>query len=323
MSGAAKVSVVIPTYNMAPLLKRAMDSVFRQTLADFEIIVVDDASSDHTPDVVRSFADDRVVYVRHDVNRGGSAAVTTGIARAGAPFVAGLDADDAARPRWLEALYAGITRDRSIGMVWGHIAVRKADGTLYTMAFRNPWRSFEPVAPMPVMLTWTPGAGGVMYRKAMLDDVGYYDPAIMLGDRDFGIRLASSRKWMVLVVPGVTVDIYKRPESMSNLLSPAYLSSIERIIEKHSDVWSGHPTAKAFYLYWAARIAFKLGHIDKGSCFLDQAIASDIERRKYRFYRLARRFGLARLWEVASALRAGIGERKRLRRALRKLDIWE
>jgi len=76
---APKVSVVIPTYNRAHLVGRAIRSVLNQTYQDFEIIVVDDGSTDNTKEVVKSFNDPRIRYIRHEKNRGGSAARNTGI----------------------------------------------------------------------------------------------------------------------------------------------------------------------------------------------------------------------------------------------------
>jgi len=88
------VSVVIPTYNRASLLERALRSVFNQTYNNLEIIVVDDASSDETSDVVKTIHDERVRYLRHDTNRGGSAARNTGIRAACGEYIAFLDDDD-------------------------------------------------------------------------------------------------------------------------------------------------------------------------------------------------------------------------------------
>ena len=64
-----KVSVIIPTYNRAHYLQRAIDSVLNQTFQDFEIIIVDDASTDETPKVVEVFHDWRIRYFRHETNR--------------------------------------------------------------------------------------------------------------------------------------------------------------------------------------------------------------------------------------------------------------
>lgn len=88
------VSVIIPTYNRAHLLGRPIQSVLDQTYQDFEIIVVDDASVDKTEEVVKSFADDRINYIQHQKNKGGSSARNTGIKAAKEEFIAFLDSDD-------------------------------------------------------------------------------------------------------------------------------------------------------------------------------------------------------------------------------------
>jgi Glycosyl transferase family 2 len=67
----ARVTVAIPSYNRATLLKRSLESVLRQDHPDFHIVVLDNASPDHTEDVARSFDDSRVTYIRHETNIGG------------------------------------------------------------------------------------------------------------------------------------------------------------------------------------------------------------------------------------------------------------
>ena len=74
-----KVSVILPTYNRAHMIRRAIDTVLNQTFADIELIVVDDGSTDDTKAVVSSISDPRLRYVQHSENRGGSAARNTGI----------------------------------------------------------------------------------------------------------------------------------------------------------------------------------------------------------------------------------------------------
>ena len=96
------VSVVVPTYNRAHLVGRAIQSVLNQTYQDFEIIVVDDGSTDNTEELVKSFNDPRIRYIRHDQNRGGSAARNTGIKMARGEYIAFQDSDDEWLPEKLE-----------------------------------------------------------------------------------------------------------------------------------------------------------------------------------------------------------------------------
>lgn len=98
----ATVSVVIPTYNRVSLVERAIESALTQTLEDIEVIVVDDRSTDDTEAVVAAIDDKRVRFLRHDENRGGSAARNTGIDHARGEYIALLDDDDEWLPQKLE-----------------------------------------------------------------------------------------------------------------------------------------------------------------------------------------------------------------------------
>lgn len=96
------VSIVIPTYNRAKLIERAINSVLAQTLQDFEIIIVDDASQDETEAVIKSLTDSRIKYLKHQTNVNGSAARNTGIRAARGEYLALLDSDDEWLPNHLE-----------------------------------------------------------------------------------------------------------------------------------------------------------------------------------------------------------------------------
>lgn len=117
MKGARpKVSVIIPTYNRAGLVGHTIQSVREQTFEGWELIVVDDASEDNTRDVICSIGDSKVKYVRHEVNRGGSAARNTGIENANGRYVLMIDDDDLIKKNHLRTLVSGAKR---MGKNWG------------------------------------------------------------------------------------------------------------------------------------------------------------------------------------------------------------
>ena len=105
-----RVSVVIPTFNRAEYLPDAIGSALRQTYRELDVIVVDDGSTDDTPDVVVGLGEDRVEYVRIDRSRSPARARNVGVSRATGQFVAFLDSDDVWLPekieRQMEALRA-------------------------------------------------------------------------------------------------------------------------------------------------------------------------------------------------------------------------
>ena len=96
-----RVSVLMTTYNGADFIARSIDSVLAQTWQDFELLVVDDASTDATPDILHACRDPRLRIVRHEQNRGIVAARNAAFAAASGEFIAALDHDDLSHPERL------------------------------------------------------------------------------------------------------------------------------------------------------------------------------------------------------------------------------
>ena len=106
----AKVSVILPVHNRADVLPRAIQSVVEQELKDFELIVVDDGSSDESARVAESFGDDRIRLIRLEQNRGGNVARNEGIRAATSMLITFLDSDDRYLPNKLEWTVAEFER---------------------------------------------------------------------------------------------------------------------------------------------------------------------------------------------------------------------
>lgn len=94
MGHPAKVSVIMPTFNRAATIQRAIDSVLSQTYRDFELIVVDDGSTDGTADIVRANRDERIFLVVSESNRGAAAARNLGVSQSTGEVICFLDSDD-------------------------------------------------------------------------------------------------------------------------------------------------------------------------------------------------------------------------------------
>jgi glycosyltransferase involved in cell wall biosynthesis len=113
------VSVVLTTFNRVELLPRAIASVLTQTFTNFELIIVDDCSQDQTAAVVEGYEDKRINYLKHEENKGLSAARNTGVCHANSDYIAFLDDDDEWLPMKLEKqvqLIHGLPE--SVGMVY-------------------------------------------------------------------------------------------------------------------------------------------------------------------------------------------------------------
>jgi glycosyltransferase involved in cell wall biosynthesis len=131
-----KVSVILPTYNRAHLIDRAIRSVLSQTYQDFELIVIDDGSTDKTEEVVKSFNDSRIRYFQQNVNKGPAAARNIGIKAANGEYIAFQDSDDEWLPEKLEKQVEIIKNvPHDVGVIYSDILRIYEDQTI------GYWRS--------------------------------------------------------------------------------------------------------------------------------------------------------------------------------------
>ncbi len=116
-----RVSIIIPTYNLARYIGRTLESVFAQTYTDYEVIVADDGSTDDTQDVLSSW-DGKFLYL-YQPNRGVASARNLGLSKAGGEFIAYLDADDMWYPEKLERQVAFLDAHQEYGLVHSEYSI--------------------------------------------------------------------------------------------------------------------------------------------------------------------------------------------------------
>ena len=185
------VSVVIPTYQDADYVAEAIESVLAQTYQNFEIIVVDDGSTDNTSEVLAEFGDQ--ITVIYQENRRMSAARNTGIRAAYGEYIAFLDADDVWQPTYLERLVPLFGRAENIGLICCDLMWFDENGDRPGTAFEI----FPPRAGMIYPLIFTHNFMTLpMVRRACFNDVGYFDETLT-GCEDQDMMLRIGKKWAV------------------------------------------------------------------------------------------------------------------------------
>ena len=112
------VSIIMPTYNRGYIIQKAIDSVLAQTYEDWELIIVDDGSTDNTAEVVGRNNDERIRYISYSPNKGANHARNVGMENAAGDFIAFADSDIIYEPKFLE-LFSTILNDDYVDIVWG------------------------------------------------------------------------------------------------------------------------------------------------------------------------------------------------------------
>lgn len=202
-----KVSVIMRTYNRGYVIREAIASVLRQTYPDFEIIVVDDGSTDDTSEIVRRIDDDRIRYIQHNTNRGVSAAGNTGIKAATGDVIANLDTDDLWRPEMLGSLVGLLNRHPEAGAAFCDVEVIREKTVVASLASKTRVFSkllcshsassgdvciFTKREMHLCLLEEVPiKTNAVLIRRSVLDHVGGYDEKWRSGeDWELYLRIA-------------------------------------------------------------------------------------------------------------------------------------
>lgn len=182
------VSVVIPTRNRAALLSEALRSVLWQRGVNLEVVVVDDGSTDATPELLASVSDRRVQVLRHSTARGVSIARNSGIARCRGPWIAFIDDDDLWSP---EKLHLQLRAMAESGARWSCVGVVNVNQHLRIIGWKDA-PSESDLAPNLLSWSCVPGGGsGVIASTDLIELAGDFDPRLAcLADWDMWLRLA-------------------------------------------------------------------------------------------------------------------------------------
>lgn len=193
-----KVSVIIPTYNRVDFVQEAIESVFSQSYRDFEIIVVDDGSTDDTHNILATFIAEGLIQYIYQDNAGGGNARNTGIQAAQGKYIALLDSDDLFLPKKLAKQIALLEKHGEAGMV--HCGFSKFDDTGKDLGYRDPSRFSGWIYPK-LLLEWSVliSTSTVVIPASVLQEIGGFDDTTWAADLDMWRRI--SRRYEILAVP--------------------------------------------------------------------------------------------------------------------------
>jgi GT2 family glycosyltransferase len=251
-------SVIMPAYNAAPTIESAIRSVLRQSRGDFELIVVDDGSTDDTRDRAGTFDDARVRVISR-ANGGPAAARNEGIALAQGKLVSMLDSDDMWTPRYLETMAAALEAAPSAALAYTDAWVLDdATGRIRAttaMAYQRP-PAAPPADPKRFLLLLLDRNfifTSATVRRAVIDGVGGFDERLWYGeDYELWVRILAAG-YPAVRAPEVLVIHRDRSDSLTGDTAKLYegvcraYTAIEQKIELDADAQAVVARRKSFW----------------------------------------------------------------------------
>jgi glycosyltransferase involved in cell wall biosynthesis len=217
MNSAPEVSFVVNAFNTEGFIAACLNSIFAlQDAPEFEVIVIDDCSTDGTAAVVKGFTDPRLIYLRNEVNLNAAASVNIAFAKARGQFIARIDSDDEYRPHFLNQTLPILREHPNVGVVFGEIELMSANGQLQgafgDVAKRRAGRPLIGRELQHLLLDNYIPAPGTIARRAAWDSA----LPVPAGRNfcDWYLTLNMARKWDFAFVDEVLANYRLHPGNM-------------------------------------------------------------------------------------------------------------
>ena len=240
------ISVILPVYNQAEYLASALDSVLHQDYSPFELIVVNDGSTDGTADILEEYHRRHDFRLIHQENRGLPRALNRGFAEAQGTYLTWTSSDNIARPHMLSTLAAALDRHPDVGLVYADWDVIDASGQVTARVQSIEYDRYTLFLNNYVNACF-------LYRRVCLDTVGDYDDSLRGGeDWDYWLRI--SRYYRLLHVPE---SLYLYREHSQSLTANAEALVAERKMASYAVLEAAWRRREPL-TWWVAKIRWNV-----------------------------------------------------------------
>jgi glycosyltransferase involved in cell wall biosynthesis len=262
-----KVSIGVLSYNNAAYLPVTLDSILSQSYDDFEVVIVDDGSSDESLNILRKYeaADQRVKVFTHqnNINQGISATCNLAVSKSQGEYIALIGSDDAYYPYTIAEQAKVLEENPSVGLVCGKARCMNARGELLPQTIGDDFSSDSDF--LKKMLDGNRiSAPTVMMRKVCYEQVGLYDEEIVYSDYELWLRLLLFSDWKVKFIDeflvlyrvhSTNISLHNSAKKENSLNLSVYLK-IESLLKGKSEKLSEYKTVR----YIIAELYFSLFH---------------------------------------------------------------
>ena len=225
-----QISIIIPAYNAERTIIETLQSVWQQTFQDFEIIIINDGSTDRTVELIQTIKDPRLKIFSYE-NGGLPVARNRGITRATGKFIAFLDADDLWTADKLELQLKALQQNSQAGVAYSWTCFMDVDKQGKVSFLPSSQYSFSGNVYENLLISdFVHSGSNTLIRREAIDTAGEFDPTLKsCEDWDYWLRLAA--KWHFVVIPKYHILYRRTPGAMSSkveVMKEASLISIEK-----------------------------------------------------------------------------------------------
>ncbi|MFD1096330.1 glycosyltransferase family 2 protein [Salegentibacter chungangensis] len=263
---ACEISVIIPTYNRSHTVWRAIESVIHQTSGNWELIIIDDGSTDDTASLVRDYLeDDRITYHRQ-ANSGVSAARNKGAELSKGNYLLFLDSDDSLRTNLFFRLKESGYSDYDL-ISWGVLKLTPTGDTI--------WKP-KKLEKLYNCITASFLAGSICYRKEIFLEAGGYDENMLFGENyELGIRVSHLKNLKVKILDEVFLDYYMKFKDRPSSKIKNKLISNKYLYNKHQEKYLEDKFSNSRFNYLMGYLNEKNGNRLKAKDYYLKALAID------------------------------------------------
>lgn len=288
------ISVIIPTYNRSDLLQRAIKSILKQTYHNFELIIVDDGSTDINIEVIKAFSDSRIKYIKFQKNRGQPAAINEGIRVSKGNYITFLDDDDEIFPKMLE-LEVNVLKDteEECGFVVG-LGI-KLNGNGYSIFNERKYQKRNEL--LKAQLSFCAiSLSGVLIKRKCFDKVGLFDERLILGN-DWDVMLRLIKKYEFKYIERILYKAHYDDASNnthitedSTRITKRRLKTYSILLKKNYQDLKYHKAIKAKFYFRIAQILFHNKKSIQCKLFFNRAFQNKPLNIRYLFRSLSSRY---------------------------------
>lgn len=261
-------SIIIPSYNRAHIIERAIEGVLGQTFQDFEIIIVDDGSTDNTKSIIQGLNDSRIKYIYQN-NAGVCAARNSGAKQAEADFLIFLDSDDEVEKSWLKDFFD--LADQKYDWLSCNMKLVNLDKSEVLVSALNPFKNIK------MKGNSIPGSWAI--KRDIFIKVGMFDENIKFGE-NVELRFRLNQEKLNIGVVDKYNFIYYESENGGSKNKKNKIESNLYIIKKHNILFNRRPRLLRFYYQNIAVTYAKLGIWGNARVYFWKAYKVDVSKIK-------------------------------------------